>query len=57
MPFHIVSQHEHGGYHFELERPDLASAISATVSRAKESRRRHYILNEQGKLVDIVQPV
>lgn len=56
MPYHIVSQYEHGGYRCEIEKPDLASAISATLIRVKESRRRHYIVDEQGKLIDIVQP-
>jgi hypothetical protein len=56
MPYHIVSQRDYGGYRCELERPDLASAISVTLIRARESKRRHYIVEEQGKLVDIVQP-
>jgi hypothetical protein len=56
MPNHIVSQHEHGGYRCEIQKPDLASAISFTLTKVKESRRRHYIIDEQGKLVDIIHP-
>jgi hypothetical protein len=56
MPYHIVSQHEHGGYRCEIKQPDLASAISYTITKAKESRRKHYIVDEQGKLVDIIHP-
>jgi hypothetical protein len=56
MPNHIVSQHEHGGYRCEIQKPDLPSAISFTLTKVKESRRRHYIIDEQGKLVDIIHP-
>jgi hypothetical protein len=56
MPYHIVSQHEHGGYRCETKEPDLASAISLTLAKAKESRRKHYIVDEYGRLVDIINP-
>jgi len=56
MTYHIVCQHEHGGYRCETQQPDLASAISLTLAKARESRRRHYILDDSGKLIDIVQP-
>jgi hypothetical protein len=56
MPYHIVSQLEHGGYRCETKEPDLASAISLTLAKAKESRCKHYIVDELGKLVDIINP-
>lgn len=56
MTYHIVCQHEHGGYRCETQQPDLASAISITLAKARESRRRHYIVDDSGKLIDIVQP-
>jgi hypothetical protein len=56
MPYHIVSQHENGGYRCEIQKPDLPSAISFTLTKVKEARRRHYIVDEQGKLVDIIHP-
>lgn len=56
MTYHIVCQHEHGGYRCETKQPDLASAISLTLAKARESRRRHYIVDDSGKLIDIVQP-
>jgi hypothetical protein len=56
MPYHIVSQHEHGGYRCETKEPDLASAISLTLAKAKESRRKHYIVDDHGRLIDIIQP-
>jgi hypothetical protein len=56
MPYHIVSQYEHGGYRCETQQPDLASAISFTLMKAQESRRRHYIVDERGKLVDVIPP-
>jgi hypothetical protein len=56
MTYHIVCQHEYGGYRCETKQPDLASAISLTLAKARESRRRHYIVDDSGKLIDIVQP-
>ena len=56
MTYHIVCQHEHGGYRCETQQPDLASAISLTLAKARESRRRHYIVDDSGKLIDTVQP-
>jgi len=56
MMHHILCQHEYGGYRCETQQPDLASAISLTLVKARELRRRHYIMDDGGKLIDIIQP-
>ena len=57
MTYHIVSQHEHGGYRCETRLGDLASAISLMLIKTKETRRRHYLVDERGKLIDVAQPI
>ena len=56
MRYSVVCRLEHGGYRNECDHDDLPSAIRLSLSRARQTRRRHYILDELGKIVDIVHP-
>ncbi|GDX73107.1 MAG: hypothetical protein ACKOCA_09735 [Vulcanococcus sp.] len=56
MRYSVVCRLEHGGYRSECDQEDLPSAIRLSLSRARQTRQRHYILDELGKIVDIVHP-
>jgi hypothetical protein len=56
MRYSVVCRLEHGGYRSECDQDDLPSAIQQSLSRARQTRRRHYILDELGRIVDIVHP-
>jgi hypothetical protein len=56
VPYTVVSQREHGGYRCEIKAPDLGSAIAQMLSQAQSTRRRHYIVDDSGRLVDICHP-
>lgn len=57
MPYRIVSRLEHGGYRDEGSPVDLPQAIQLSTTRACQTLRRHYILDDIGRLVDIIQPL
>ena len=56
MTYQIAFRDEYGRYRCDETRPDLASAIMTTLTKAKETLKRHYIFDAKGKLVDIVNP-
>lgn len=56
MPYRVVSRLEFGGYRDECSPADLPEAISISLMRARQTRLRHYILDDIGRLVDIVNP-
>jgi|APCry1669188879_1035177.scaffolds.fasta_scaffold01035_8 hypothetical protein len=56
MTYHIAFKDEHGKYHSDEKKPDLASAIRATLTKTRETLKRHYIFDSKGKLIDIVNP-
>jgi hypothetical protein len=56
MTCQIAFRDECGRYRCDETRPDLASAIRATLTKARETLKRHYIFDGKGKLVDIVNP-
>jgi hypothetical protein len=56
MTYYIAFKDEHGKYHSGEKKPDLASAIRATLAKARETLKRHYIFDSKGKLIDIVNP-
>jgi len=56
MRYSVFCRLEHGGYRSECDQEDLPSAIRLSLSRARQTRQRHYILDELGKIVDIVHP-
>jgi hypothetical protein len=56
MRYSVVCRLEHGGYRSECDQDDLPSAIRLSLSRARQTRQRHYIIDELGKIVDIVHP-
>jgi hypothetical protein len=56
MTYHIAFKDENGKYHCDEKKSDLASAILTTLTKARETLKRHYIFDGKGKLVDIVNP-
>jgi hypothetical protein len=54
MRYSVVCRLEHGGYRSECDQEDLPSAIRHSLSRARQTRQRHYIIDELGRIVDIV---
>lgn len=56
MTYHIAFRDENGKYHCGEKKSDLASAIRVTLSKARETLKRHYIFDSNGKLIDIVNP-
>ena len=56
MTYHIAFRDENGKYHSDEKKSDLASAIRATLAKARETLRRHYIFDSKGQLIDIVNP-
>jgi len=56
MTYQIAFRDECGRYRCDETRADLASAIRATLTKARETLKRHYIFDGKGKLVDIVNP-
>jgi hypothetical protein len=56
VPYTVVSQREHGGYRCETKAADLGAAIAQMLSQAQSTRRRHYIVDDSGRLVDICHP-
>ncbi len=56
MRYSVVCRLEHGGYRSECDQDDLPSAIRHSLSRARQTRQRHYIIDELGRIVDIVHP-
>ena len=53
MTYHIAFKDENGKYHCGEKKSDLASAIRATLTKARETLRRHYIFDSKGQLIDI----
>ena len=56
MTYHIAFKDENGKYHCGEKKADLASAFRATLTKARETLRRHYIFDSKGQLIDIVNP-
>ncbi|MFM2080568.1 MAG: hypothetical protein RLZZ124_1680 [Cyanobacteriota bacterium] len=56
MLYSVVSRLDHGGYRCEQEAMDLSAAIWLTRQRAQQTQRRHYVVDRQGRLVEIVHP-
>jgi hypothetical protein len=56
MTYHIAFKDENGKYHYGEKKSDLGSAIRTTLSKARETLKRHYIFDSKGKLIDIVNP-
>lgn len=56
MSYAVLSRLEHGGFRCELDAEDLGAALTATRQRARETQRRHYIVDRSGRLVDVVHP-
>ena len=56
MRYSVVSRLEHAGYRSECDQDDLPSAIRHSLARARQTRQRHYIIDELGRIVDIVHP-
>ena len=56
MRYSVVCRLENGGYRSECDQDDLPSAIRHSLARARQTRQRHYIIDELGRIVDIVHP-
>lgn len=56
MLYSVVSRLDHGGYRCEQEAMDLSAALWLTRQRAQQTQRRHYVVDRQGRLVEIVHP-
>ena len=57
MPYRVVSRLEHGGYRDEGCPADLSQALRLSTTWAHQTLRRHYILDEIGRVVDVIIPV
>jgi hypothetical protein len=57
MHYSVVSRLDHGGYRCEQDALDLFAALRLTRLRAQETRRRHYVVDGGGRLVEIVHPL
>ena len=56
MPYRVISRLEQGGYRDEGSPVDLPQAIKLSTARACQTHRRHYILDDIGRLIDIIHP-
>jgi hypothetical protein len=56
MRYSVVCRLENGGYRSECDQDDLPSAIRHSLALARQTRQRHYIIDELGRIVDIVHP-
>ena len=57
MPYRVISRLEHGGYRDEGSPADLTQAVELSTTWAQQTHRRHYILDEIGRVIDIINPV
>ena len=57
MPYRVISRLEHGGYRDEGSPFDLPQAVRLSTTWAHQTLRRHYILDEIGRIIDVINPV
>jgi hypothetical protein len=57
MPYRVVSRLEQGGYRDEGSPSDLPQAVRLSTASAHQTHRRHYILDEIGRVIDVINPV